>query len=183
MSVSGQGIDPPRERKLEASPESITETDDGFELAVRLTNPLDRAIHYIADVRAMIFDPASRRLRIQLSDQGREMPPGAIAVQPRIQHVDPGSETVATVRLPRTIVKLSETLSTDGEIMLEEHAIADAEAIDLEIGWSDTPYYPDPREKQPETPPISSWEQAATHVTFPTGKSGGEPEDPIAPTR
>ena len=44
--------------------ESVAIRDDGVELWVRLHNPLDRAAHYISNVRAMIFDPATRRLRV-----------------------------------------------------------------------------------------------------------------------
>jgi hypothetical protein len=154
-----------KRREVEAAPESMVEIDDGFELSVRLRNPLDRAVHYIADVRAMIFDPATRRLRVQLSDQGRELPPGGIAVQPQIRTIDPHGEALATVRLPKTIVKLAQTPSP-GEVRFEEHAIADAVEIELEIGWADTPYYPDPRDKSRTAPPVAAWEQEAARVTF-----------------
>jgi hypothetical protein len=166
MSTSkgkGPADEPP---KVEATAESMTETDDGVELAVRLRNPLDRSVHYIADVRAMIFDPATRRLRVQLSDQGREMPPGGVAMLPTFRTIDPHAETVATIRLPRTIVKLSANPSPEGDTLFEEHAIADADAIDLEIGWADTPYYDDPREKSQGTLPVASWEQTSAPVTF-----------------
>lgn len=152
--------------KIEVMPESLVETEDGVELAVKLRNPLDRPVHYISDVRGIIFDPATRRLRVQLSDQGREMPPGGIAMEPRFRTIEPHGEAVATVRLPKTIVKLAETPSPEGDTLFEEHAIADADAIDLEIGWADTPYYADPREKSRGAAPLSSWEQESARVTF-----------------
>jgi hypothetical protein len=163
-SSRGRGHDADA-RGLEAAPEAMRKTDDGFEISIRLTNPLNRAVHYVADVRGMIFDPATKRLRVLMSDQGFEVVPGGVAVQPRFASVDPQSEAVATIRLPKTIVKLAETPSPPGEVLFEEHAIADAEAVDVEIGWADTPYYADPREKSRGAAPVSAWEQHAVHVT------------------
>lgn len=91
--------------------ESMTEVTDGIELSIRVHNTLNRAIHYISDVRAMIFDAHTRRLRVQLSDKGREMPPGGIAMLPRFRMIGPNSEALIKVRLPKTIVKLSEAPS------------------------------------------------------------------------
>lgn len=162
---------PPDDRpQLEAEAESMSETEDGFELTIKLRNPLDRALHYISSVRAMIFDPATRRLRVQLSDQGREQPPGGMAVEPTFRTIDPHSEALATVRLPKTIVKLADTPSPPGDVLLEEHAIADATSIELEIGWADTPYYTDPREKTRGTEPVSAWEQHSARATFSPGR-------------
>ncbi|MGH9968516.1 MAG: hypothetical protein ACREBG_11905 [Pyrinomonadaceae bacterium] len=166
MSPSKQ--QPPRKQppRFEGSIESMREADDGFELAVRLRNPIDRPIHYISDVRAMIFDPATRRLRVQLSDQGRAIPPGGVLMLPRFRTIDPQSEALVNVRLPKTIVKLAETQSPGGEVLFEEHAVADADEIELEIGWSDTPFYPDPRDKSRATPPVAAWEKESLRTTF-----------------
>ena len=154
--------------RLQGSIESMTELRDGIELTLRLNNPLERAIHYIADVRAIIFDPTTRRFRVRLSDQGREIIPGGMAMQPRFNVIDPHSESVIKVRLPKTIVKLTDTPSPTGEIRFEEHAIGDANEIELEIGWADTPYYNDPRDKSQDISPILSWEQQTLRVTFRT---------------
>jgi len=150
----------------QASAEEISELDDAFELAVRIRNPLDRAIHYISDVRGVIFDPASRRVRVKLSEQGMDLPPGGIAMEPRFRKIDPHSEAVVKVRLPKTIVKLAGEPSADNEVTFEEHAIADADQIDLDIGWSDTPYYKDPREKTRGATPFSAWEKQSLRTTF-----------------
>jgi hypothetical protein len=139
---------------------------DGVELAVRLRNPLSRAIHYIADVRGMIFDSATGRLRVQLSDRGRELPPGGTAMQPQFRAVDPGSEAMARIKLPKTIMRLSPTPSPTGEVTFEEFAVADATEIDVEIGWADTPYYRDPRERAAATFPVSAWEQRTLNITY-----------------
>lgn len=172
MSTSREGGNRGDEPRLEARPEALKETEDAFEVAVRFRNPLDRAVHYIADIRGMIFDPATRRLRVILSDQGFEESPGSIGMEPRFGTVDPQSEAVATIRLPKTIVKLAETPSPEGEVRFEEHAVGDAEAIDVEIGWADTPYYSDPREKARGTAPISAWEQHTARVTVTSATTG-----------
>jgi hypothetical protein len=174
MSTSRRSGDGGKAPKLEASSESVTKTEDGVELVVKLRNPLDRAVHYIADVRAMIFDPATRRLRVQLSDRGRQLLPGGIAMEPQFRMIDPHSEALTTVRLPRTIVKLAEKASPTGELLFEEHSIEDAVAIELEIGWADTPYYSDPREKSRGVQPVTAWEQDTTRVTLPG--PGSEPQ-------
>ena len=163
---------------LEGSVESMTEVRDGIELAIKMHNPQNRALYYIADVRAIIFDPVTRRLLVQLSDQGRELPPGGIAMEPRIRSIDPNSEAVLMVRLPKTIVKLASTPSPAGDTVFEEHAVADADQIELEIGWADTPYYRDPRDESRGASPISSWEKRPLRVTYTphhkrNGQSGG----------
>ena len=129
MSAAKKG--PPKREppNLEGAIEKMAETKDGVELSVRIRNPLNRAIHYIADVRGILFDPATRRLRVQLSDQGRELVPGGLMILPRFRTVDPNSETVMTVTLPKTIVKLAETTSPSGDVLFEEHTIADANEI------------------------------------------------------
>jgi hypothetical protein len=169
MSTNQVQRPPDEGPQLEAEVQSMSETEDGFEITIKLRNPLDRAVHYISSVRAMIFDPANRRFRVQLSDRGREQPPGGMAVEPTFRTIDPHSEALATVRVPKTIVKLADTPSPPGDVLLEEHAIADATSIELEIGWADTPYYTDPREKTRGTEPISAWEQRSARTTFRRG--------------
>jgi hypothetical protein len=150
---------------LQGSPESIRETDDALEVAVRLRNPLDRAVHYVADVRGMIFDQATRHVTVQLSDRGRELPPGGIAMAPRFRTIDPQSEVIATFRLPKTIVKLADSPSPIGDLVFEEHPVAGADAIHLEIGWADTPYYEDPRDASRGRNSVAAWEQDTVRVT------------------
>lgn len=166
MTTSRGGGYEGERQSVEAEVESVRETEDGLEVDVRMFNPLDRPIHYVADVRAIVFDPAARRLRVQLSDRGREPLPGGIAVQPRIRTIEPQSEVVVNIRLPKTIVKLAESQSPEGDVLFEEHALTDAEEIELEIGWADTPYYDDPREKGQEGPPVASWEQDEVQASF-----------------
>jgi hypothetical protein len=165
MSVS-KDKPPQGPTQLQGSIESLTELDDGVELAVRLSNPLGRSIHYIADVRGLIFDPKTHRLHVRLSERGMQMPSGATPIEPQFRMIDPHSESMIKIRLPKTIVKLSDRLSPDNTVVFEEHAIAEATGIELEIGWADTPYYSDSREKARGVSPISSWEQQSFRTTF-----------------
>lgn len=165
MTVAPNEDDGTEARKLEAMPESMRVTETGIEIAIRLRNPLARAVHYIADVRAMLFDPATRRLRVQLSDRGRESPLGGVMVLPRFRMVDPHGEALVTIQLPRTIVRLAGDSPPDG-LQFEEHVITEALAIDVEMGWSDTPFYNDPREGARGESPVSAWEDDEIRVTF-----------------
>jgi len=151
---------------LQGSVESMTEVDNNMEISIRLRNPLDRTIHYISDVRAMIFDPLTQRLRVQLSDRGREILLVGIAMEPKFRMIDPQSEALIKVQLPKTIVKLSNVPSPTGEVRFEEHVIANAEEIEIDLGWADNPYYRDPRDRSQDISSIVSWEQQSLQLIF-----------------
>lgn len=170
-----RGKPPDEPPKLEGSVEAMAEADDAVVLTVKLRNPQNRALHYIADPRGIIYDPATRRLRVQLSDQGRGPIPGGMVVEPRIRSVDPNSEASLTVRLPKTIVKLAATPSPAGDTLFEEHALTEADQIQVEIGWSDTPYYRDPRDKARGASSIASWEKQTLNLAYtPSPDRGGK---------
>jgi hypothetical protein len=149
-----------------AAVEEMVMLEDTVELSLKISNPLDRAIHYISDVRGVLVDPSTGQVRVKLSEEGLELPPGGIAMEPRFRQVDPHSDAVVKVRLPKTIVKLAQGSSTGNEPEFEEHAIAEAPQIQVDIGWSDTPYYRDPREKGQGVSPFGAWEKARLRVTY-----------------
>jgi hypothetical protein len=161
----GQNKPPDEPSGLEGSIRSMIEARDAVELVVELRNHDDRTLHYIADARAILIDPATGTVRVQMSDRGREMPPGGIAMTPRFRSIDPHSQAVLTVRLPKTIVRLSSTPSPPGETRFEELAITDATNVELEIGWADVPYYRDPRASTEGTSPVSSWEKQSLSIS------------------
>jgi hypothetical protein len=103
---------------------------------------------------------------VRLSDQGRQQPPGSISVTPRFFQVDPRSESILTVRIPQSIVKLAESPAPGASVQFEEHAIADAVQIDIEIGWSDTPFYADPRAAARAEQPVATWERQTLRLSF-----------------
>ena len=119
--------------------ESMVEVQDGHELRVSLVNPLDTAIYCIVDVRAVTFDHSARRLRVQLSDLDREQPHGFIDMAPTLDRIAPRTEALLTIRLPKTIVRLASAPPFTGRAPIEEHAVRDAEEIQVEIGWDVAP--------------------------------------------
>lgn len=144
---------------------SVQPTDKHLELVVRCANATDRALHYIADVRATRYDPATRTLTVALSDEGREVIPGAAANLPTFRYVDPQSEVELRLRIPNRVVKLSRS-APPGEIAFEKHELSEAETVVVEIGWSDVPYYKDTRPSDDMRLPAARWEQHKARAAY-----------------
>jgi hypothetical protein len=153
---------PPR---LEGSVKTARVTERGIELVLRVRNPGARALHYISDVRVLRYDPATQRLTVRLSDDGLEVLPGIMAKLPQFRAVDPQSEAEFSIELPEKIVKLSEAPAPPGELSLQEHRIADAKEIDIDIAWADTPFYQDPRSHDDKQLPAARWQQGELRVS------------------
>lgn len=182
--MSDSKLTPPRERlPLEGRVQQIRERPDRVDVIVELRNPGDRALHYIADVIAIVFDPATSTFTVRLSEQGLTPLTAGAQIEPQFGVVDPGSVALALVRLPKTIVRMADTASPEGDVQLEEYHLADASTIAVEVGWSDTPYYPDPRDRPPtdlaraDVPPIVAWEQERMRVTATNTARGDRPRD------
>jgi hypothetical protein len=152
-------------RQLEGSMKSARQTERGLELVLRLRNSGDRALHYISDVRGLHYDPATRRLTVRLTDQGRVLIPSVAAKLPRFRVIDPNSDSELTLEVPQKIVKLSDTPAPPGELTLEEQRIADATVIDVDIAWADTPFYQDPRGHDDKRMPAERWQQGQLRVS------------------
>ncbi|MGH7497793.1 MAG: hypothetical protein ACREL3_02965 [Gemmatimonadales bacterium] len=155
---------------LQAQVGSIEPSEQGVTVALALTNTGTRTLHYIGDVRAIQYDAATRTLRVQLSDRGRPLPPGGMAIQPRFRTVDPGGRSELALELPRTIVRMVPTATPGAVARLEEVDLTDAQQIEVEIGWSPTPYYPDPRPTAEKRSPFEVWEEGNVRVTERMGK-------------
>ena len=154
-----------RPQPLKGSVKSLTTTERGMQVVLRLQNPNTRAMHYIADVRGMDYDPATRKLTVRLTDEGRVLIPSAVQVQPMFRFVDPGSEAEIRLDLPQSIVKLGPPSPT-GQINLEEHRIADAEEVVIDVAWADTPYYEDTRPSAKQEMPAARWQQGKSRVSY-----------------
>jgi hypothetical protein len=139
-------------------------TPGQLEFVVRMTNDSDRALHYISDVRATRYDPATRTLVVALSDEGRELIPGTIMKLPVFRRVDPGTTAEIRLRVPDRIVKLSRDAPPD-QIAFETHQLSDAREVVVEIGWADVPYYKDTRGKEDNRLPAARWEQHKARST------------------
>lgn len=150
---------------LRAEVKQLVRRDSEATLVLAIHNSAPRALHYIADVRTTRYDPATRRLTLALSDEGREVIPGAIAKLPQFRHVDPGGSAELTLRVPLRIVKLSRN-APPGEIAFEQHALDDVDEIVVDVGWADVPYYKDTRRaaRDDRRLPAARWEQHKAHT-------------------
>jgi hypothetical protein len=150
--------------RLEGSLKTATVTDTGIELVVRLHNPGGRALHYIAEVRGLPYDPVSRKLTVRLSDEGRQHLPASLNKHPEFRVVDPESEAEIKLTLPGRLIRFADQPDASGELVLEELRIAEATQIEVAVGWADTPYYEDPRKTNDKRLPTARWQQGELHV-------------------
>ena len=151
--------------ELEATAGEVLRGDD-ISLAINLHNPLDRAAHYIADVRGIAFDEATGRVEVLLTDEGRELVPGGMLVEPRFNRVDPGADAQFTVHIPTSIVRMVPSDPPGAEVRVEEVEIGPDMEIEVALGWSDTPFYPDPRDRAAGQSTLQNWERSRVRVTF-----------------
>ncbi len=135
-------------------------------LRVHLHNTSTRTMHAYSSVRALRYDPATKTLEVQLSDRGlQEMSPSGNFILPSFMSVDPQSEATLTVSLPRTIARLAPGQNQIAPIV-EELPAYQAEHVDIEVAFSSTPFYRDPRPKTRKTPRKMMVDWAEGHVKY-----------------
>jgi hypothetical protein len=155
------------EESLEATVASVEENERGLVIRLRLRNHADRALHYIAAVRGLDYDPDTRRLTVRLSDVGRVVLPDTANVRPPIRSVDPAAEAEVTLQLPTKISKLAPDPGGDTRrVAFERQRIADAEDVVVEVAWADVPYYEDRRKHDASAMPSVRWQQHQQSATF-----------------
>jgi hypothetical protein len=158
---------------LKIAVQSFEPADDkSIRILVRLSNTAPRALHYISDVRTTKYDPATKVLRVGLSDDGRQVIPGAIQKLPVFRFIDPGGEAEVLLTIPNRVVKLAKS-DPPGQVAFETHELSELEAVEVEIGWADIPYYEDTRNKDDPRLPASRWQQAKAHATARRDTGGG----------
>jgi len=160
---------------LTAAIQSVAPVDTRLQVVVRLQNKAERALHYVADVRAMRYDPTTRTLTLALSDEGREVIPSLAGKLPLFRHVDPGSEAEIHLSVPDRIVKLSRSAGSAGsagsaesdELAFETQQLSDVREVVVEVAWADVPYYHDTRASalQDARLPAARWEQHKARAT------------------
>lgn len=145
---------------LKASVFAFEPKGESVDLTVRLKNSASRALHYISDIRAIRYDPATRILTISFSDQGRQPIPMAVTKVPKFRFVEPQSEVEIQHRIPNRIVKLSRT-APPGKLAFETHLLDNMEELVVEVGWADVPFYKDTRKSRAKElrTPAARWEQ------------------------
>ena len=137
---------------------AIRTDEKKIHLVLRIHNEGDRAMHYISDVRTLRYDPATRELTVSLSDEGRQIIPGAANKLPRFRHVDPGADAELHLEVPRRIVRLSRSMPP-GQLGFESQQLTDAVNVVVNLAYADVPYYPDTRDKARDVLPAVQWQQ------------------------
>jgi hypothetical protein len=129
-------------------------------VSVELVNRSDRTMHAYGASRGLGYDPASRTLQIRLTDRGsRASGHAGSFVLPQFTAVDPHGSTTIELRLPRTITRIG-GVGARGAPLIERVPIHEAHQVLVDVGWSDTPFYPDPRPtKAHPAAQLEAWER------------------------
>jgi hypothetical protein len=161
---------------------TVAHTRRGVEVALRLRNDEARPLYYIANVRTVRYDPVTKTVTVGLSDEGRVLIPGAAQVHPVFNYIDPGSEAELRIVLPPRVVKLADTGAPGTEVRFEEHSLADADRIVVEVAWSDVPLYEDMRAQsvaqERQQTPAEAWMKGKTVMTADMPKGGRDTQRP-----
>jgi hypothetical protein len=161
-----------------ASVRTVEWTEKEIEVVVRVANTASRALHYIADVRAIRYDPATKTLTLALSDEGRQLLPTIAANLPTFRFVDPGSEAELRLKIPSRLIKLSRA-APPGQLAFEKHELSEVRDLVVEVAWSDVPFYKDTRATAAQSDdvrlPAARWEQHKARSTYEIRGGGRRP--------
>jgi hypothetical protein len=132
-----------KEEPLQVVKAEVEADDDEMVVKLRLRNDSDSTLHIIAGLRQLLYDPATRELTVRLTDSGlAELPmQPPYEAPPPLSAVDPHDEREITVKLPRFVTRIE-----PGPTVVQVPA-HEATSVTVEIGWSDRPFYRDPRGK------------------------------------
>jgi hypothetical protein len=149
---------------------SATVEDDGSSLHLRIVvhNPASRTRHVYASFRALHYDPATRALRVQMSDHGlvelRNLRGPATAEEssatfllPDLQQVSPESDAELSLRLPRTTVHVDPTQTSGPVLRLQTDNIHEARTVQVDVAWGESPFYSDPRRPYEMRAQLTDW--------------------------
>jgi hypothetical protein len=144
--------------------------DEAIVVLIELTNDSDRTIHAYRQARRVLYDPATTTLQVGLTDRAADTTRDASAfVLPEFTAVDPHGSTTIELRLPRILTRIG-GVSAEGAPLIERVPIHEAKQVVLEVGWSDTPFYEDPRALPAKAHParqLSNWERGLATGRFP----------------
>lgn len=149
--------------------------DDGAKnltVRLKLINKSTRTLHTYASVRALRYEPATRTLKVQLSDRGlRELGQHGTFIQPEFTSVDPNGETTIELLLPRKIARLK---PEQNEIAptVEELPAHEAQTLEIELAYAGTPFYQDERPGTGKSPRQMMIDWAEGHVKHRHNVSG-----------
>jgi hypothetical protein len=131
---------------------------------IDVLNELDRTAHVHATPRIVKYDAATHHLLIELSDENLDTELLASAVTtPKFKAIDPRSKTTMHARLPRHMHQL--VAGTDPRVPdVATLHIHEAEQVEVRLAWSDTPFYPDPRDDAERGGvSVNAWQKGTLH--------------------
>ncbi len=165
---TGKGDGAERARLTAAAPR-VNDIGPRLELLVELRNDSNRTLFAIGDLRGMKYDEATRTLRVLLTDREFEASHSAgIGMLPRLLEVEPGGSTTLRVEIPKTLARLSVPAGPPQPVPeIEQISTTEAETVQVDIAWSRTPFYRDPRARTGAVSDLVTWEDGVVESRGP----------------
>lgn len=156
------------------------ETGNTMLARLEVENDSDTTLHFIAVVRQVLYDPATKELTVRLSDSAlAELPiQPPFEVPPQIAAVDPHDRREIVVKLPRFVTRVEPGPRI---VQIPAH---EAQTVNIEVGWSDKAFYRDPREKRgggSMRSQLKNWERGVAKIQTREVQKKEKPVDPKKP--
>ena len=153
--------------------------DDGRNVIVmiELRNNTDRTLHAYADPRNIQCDPAARKLTIRMTDRERMEPMQSSFRRPNLRAVDSKGVTVLRLMLPRIFNRMAQSAEKQTSPQFEKLNIFEAETVEVQVAWSDRPFYTDPQSSQTQQTArqeLAAWDKGLAIGRG--GRKGGAPQ-------
>ena len=155
-----------KKEQLQIAEATIEDEGTYLLLTMRYVNPSNTTMHVYAVPRAVFYDSATNVLTVRMTDEGLPEPevPPPVVMPPKLVAVDPHDEREIVVKLPRFVNRLEagEDRKTPVLIQVPAH---EATTVNVEVAWSDKPFYRDPRAKgQSMRQQMEAWQRGVTKV-------------------
>jgi hypothetical protein len=151
--------------EIEISKVETSDDGENLKINVEVKNSSSRTLHTYASVRNIQYDAKSKVLKLSLSDHKTSDPTAAMQVHPRYAAVDPKGTRVIPLIVPRTLTQFD--LSKKGTMpVLQTIPIHEATSVEVELSWSDVPFYADTRGKKTLREQLLQWEKGVVHARF-----------------
>ena len=140
----------------------LQEQDQDVVIEIDVTNNTARTLHAHVTPRKVRYDVETRALAIELTDEN--LPTDTLSTHgllPRFKAIDPKAHTTIQVRLPRIMHRLG-AQTNNGAPVIDTLPIHEAQNLQATVAWSDTPFYPDPRERtRGEPSDVAKWQKGS----------------------